>query len=537
MLQSLADYLKSIPGILTVIQPELRLAALALILLLLLLLAVLYSGAFNMMSKKARDEAISIILRYGFIGAGLVCFGTLAYGITTFKSEAAELNKSIPRLGPAAQPSGGSVIPIMPPAAIAALSDSLVMLSRQFGAPPGISDALAQLNAGNPTPAITILQSVASRQGDAAARADTLRQIGLLAFYKDTQIAVKAYQESLTLDPNSWHAWSQLAYLLAREGDHASATAAAQKAVSIGSSSQDANALAAGYAALGYIEASAGGADAAEALLEKARGNFLASGSKVEYAAATNNLARLNFSQGNFQTATQLYEEALRYDADADNKRGVAADYVGLAQVFIELRQFDKARDYLDKALAINESIDDLHQTALTLSALGTLYEDKGDLDAAKPYFVRALGLEKQLGNKLPQAYILGSLAKLARLTHNYDEAQTKYIEAIGIAKDVSPFAEAVQQRGIGTLYFEQKKSIAAIDAFRRAVEIDRDLKRKKYLALDLTSLGWVYGSLDQTAEACASWKEAEGILTTIAGAEQLLAAVQKAVADKHCNA
>ena len=323
--------------------------------------------------------------------------------------------------------------------------------------------------------------------------------------FKDTEVALESYQHSVELDPGSWEAWSQIAYLLERRGDHIAATEAAKKALAIGTSRHNENALAAGYSVLGTIEADAGRINAAKEFLEKARGYFLAAGSKAEYAKATNNLARLYFSDGNYDAARRYYDEALTFDNDASNERGAAADYEGIAEILFEQQEYEKALDYFKKSLAISENIDDRHQAALALSGMGRVYQDRGraDLDNAKAAFLRALELEQQLDNQLSQAYIIGSLANLERVRHDYGEAESRYLEAIRIAKEVSPFAEAVLQRGIGRVYLEHKNFNLALDSFRRALDIDRALKRPRYVALDQSWIGAVYSALQQQSYAC----------------------------------
>jgi tetratricopeptide (TPR) repeat protein len=561
MSESLVDLFKSIPDILKTIPSgqrvgalvlliflaivfgvfsygyvpsEQRLAVLTLIFFLVVLLAFLYSGALNLLSANAREIAILFIIRYGLIGTGVLCLGSISYSLITFRAEAHELTKSIINSNlSTTKDTNRTLRPILPPDGIEEISTKLLTLSRQPNPPPGIDDAKTQLNAGNPLPAIAILQEDARRQTDNLKRAAALRPAGLLAFYKDTQIAINIYQQLLELDPNSWEAWSQIAYLYERQGNHADAKAAAQKIIDIGNTTHDPKALGAGYAALGYIEASAGRADTAKEFLEKARGNFLAAGAKVEFAKATNNLAQVNFSQGDYETATRLYEEALSYDSAAKNQRGVASDYVGLAQVLTTLNQADKALDYLNKALVINQDIDDFHQQALTLAAIGTINLNAGNLDVAKMNFTSALKLEKSLGNLASQIFDTGVLAKIASLMNDFEGAESKYLEAIDMAKKGdSRFLEAVMQRGIGTLYSNQKKYPLAVAAFNRAIEIDHNLNQTKYQALDLKSLGWVFGQQDQKSEACSSWKQAQDLLRKIT-AETELESVQKAAADE----
>ena len=541
---SLVDALKAIPAILKLIPDTQTLPALTVLVVLVIVVAILRTDILKQLSQEQRDAAVMFIIRYVFVGAGMICIVSFTYAVVSIKSASAQLQNGITKPASTAEKTPGSPVPIVSSDAIAKLSDSLVLLSYRLNPPPGIEDALAQLKAGNAKPAIDILNNnILAEQKDKSSRAATLRQIGLLEFYKDTQASLATYQQSVLLDPDSWEAWGQIAYLLERSGDHAGAVSAAQKAVDIGTKAADIKALGLGYGALGYIEANAGRIDSARPLLEKARGYFLAAGSKPEYALATNNLARIDFSDGNFDEAIRYYEEALETDIQINNQRGIAADYAGLAQVYSERgresKQYDKALEYFAKSIAANESVGDPHQTAIALSGMANVYRNRrapGDLDKAKEACIRALALEKQIDNRSAQVVVLGDLAEIAQANQDFNEAEARYAEAIQTATTFKlPFLEGSSQRGLGTLYLDQKKLIPALDAFRRALQLDKDLKRQKWVALDQSWVGVTYDALEQKTEACASWKEAADIYEAI-GAGDSLDEVKQARADAGCS-
>jgi tetratricopeptide (TPR) repeat protein len=490
--------------------------------LLALMVLILRADILNVVSQQTREALIVFIVRYGFVGVGLICIASFAYGILSVRSEAAEIRTGINKQAAtaAAANSPGLLTPILPPEALENLSNSLVILSRQLNPPAGIEEALAQLKAGNAQPAIAVLNnSVLAAQKDNASRAATLRQIALLEFHSNTKVALATYQQAAALDPSSWEAWGQIAYLLERSSNHADATAAAQKAVDIGTRTHDMNALGMGYGALGYIAANAAHVDDARSYLDKARGNFLAAGSKLEYARVTTNLARLEFAQGNYDEATRYYQEALAIDTQFKNQRGIAADYSGLGAISLELGrrsdQYDEALDYFAKSAAANEGVGDPHQTALALSGSCGVYLDRrgpGDLDKASQACAQALKLEQQIDNRIPQVYITNLLAEIDGVKKDYAGAEAKYLEALRLAKTINPVSEAIAQRGLGMFYFGQTKFIPALDSFRRALEIDRELPQPKYVAVDQSWIGAVYNKLEQNADACKAWTEAAEI-------------------------
>ena len=221
---SLVDALKAIPAILKLIPDTQTLPALTVLVVLVIVVAILRTDILKQLSQEQRDAAVMFIIRYVFVGAGMICIVSFTYAVVSIKSASAQLQNGITKPASTAEKTPGSPVPIVSSDAIAKLSDSLVLLSYRLNPPPGIEDALAQLKAGNAKPAIDILNNnILAEQKDKSSRAPTLRQIGLLEFYKDTQASLATYQQSVLLDPDSWEAWGQIAYLLERSGDHAGA--------------------------------------------------------------------------------------------------------------------------------------------------------------------------------------------------------------------------------------------------------------------------------------------------------------------------
>jgi tetratricopeptide (TPR) repeat protein len=534
----IADTLKAFSDNLKLIQADERFAALAVMALLVIVVAILSTNVLKMVDRQTRQRLIMFIVRYVFVGTGAIIAISFSYAVFSKRLEATELsagyNKQVPSRSSTAVSSQAA------PPDTDAMVKSLLILKSQLHPPLGIDDALAQLKLGNTKPAIDVFNnSVLATQKDNASRAETFRHIGLLEFYRDTKASLAAYQQSVELDPGSWEAWSQIANLLQRTGDSAGATSAAQTVVRIGTETHDNNALGAGYAALGYVEASHGRKDQARPLLDKARGYFLAAESYLQYAAATNNLASVEFSEGHFEEAIRDYQEALSKDTQITNPRGIAADYAGLGQVYLGQEDFDKALEYFGKSVSANAGVGDTHQAALALSGQCSVYlarNDAGDLDKAKDACTKALLLERQIENRSPEVFILGRLAEIARANQDPDTALKTYGEAIEIAKTFNlAFLEGSMQRGIGVVYFEQKKLVPALDSFRRAAELDTALNRQNWLAYDKSWVGKTYTALDQKADACAPLKQAADIFKQF-GTEDEQDDAAHALADANCT-
>jgi tetratricopeptide (TPR) repeat protein len=513
-------------------------AALVVFALLAVLLAILKSDILQTVSSAARERLVTMIIRYGFALTSLVCLTTMAWAISGGISEKTEVKKGIEAPAESGSKPASTLSPIVPPGQLNDLAEQLVFLSRKLNAPAGITEALEKLKKGDAQLALVILQSMTAAQKNDADRAQALRRIGLLAFYKDTEISLESYRQSVALDPNSWEAWSQIAFLLERRGDFAGARSAIQRAFDIAKQLQDnMRALATANNVLGIIENDTGHSAEAREAFDKSRGLFLAAGAKIEYAQATNNLARVHYASGEYETATRYLKQALEVDVAESNQRGIAADYLGLGSIAREEESYDEAIDYLTKSASISEDIEDLRQQALALSELGWVYlkrQGPGDLDKPLPHFERALKLQQKLGNPSAIAFQFHSLGALALARKDYETAEARYADALKLT-NVSPVIEAAVQRGLGKAYLAQRKGLPAVDAFRRALQIDTSLKRNEYVALDQVVLGQAYQMLGQVSDGCTNWRSAEQFYADD-GRDEDLAQVRALIASAACQ-
>jgi tetratricopeptide (TPR) repeat protein len=526
--------------------------SLALMALLVVLALVLRTEMLSLIDRGTRAKLITFIVRYGFAGAGAIIVASFIPVSVGVRSVSAQVEKGIVRQEvPSQAPTSTKAVQQDPPAAVVssesteALARSLVLLSYRLNPPPGINQALDELKKGNQKPAIEILRNnILAAQTENVARAATLRKIGLLEFFKDTEASLATYRQAAELDPDNWEAWGQIANLLERTGNHADATDAAKKAIDIAQKSNDAMGLGIGYAALGYIAASQGDNSAAVAALQKARGYFLTSDAKQEYAQVINNLGRVNFAKRELDAAQRNFDEALQSNLEIKSARGVAADYIGLANVAQERgrekMEFGKALDYYEKAIAANDGVGDPHLAAMILSGKCMLYmsrNDDGDVAKARESCSSALNLEKQIDHRAAQVFIMGKLAEVERMDGQLDAAESKYLDAIGAAKAYNLQSQrATLYRGLGMLYHGREKWVPALDAFRSALEIDQtpSLQLQRYVPFDQSWIGTVYDAMGQRSDACSNWKAAADSFALVGDQDNLADA--KAEIEGKCN-
>lgn len=405
----------------------------------------------------------------------------------------------------------------LPRDAVRELAESLAALSDRSDPSAGIDTALQKLREGDPVPIL----SVVSAQTGAHQKSDTdtarwLRGLGLIQFYKDSRAALDIYQRSIQLDPESWIAWYQIARLRERLGVP-NAIDAVNRVVDLAKHTNNNDAFGSAYAALGLIAHDGGRFDEAVSNFQKSRGYFLISGARVEAASATNAIARSFYAKGNYSQASISYQDALSMDKAIGDHHAIAADYIGLADVLSrsEEKQYDQAIEYDKLALSESGTADDLYLTGLADFSIAKAYmvrQRSGDLELAEIAEQKALVADEKLGNLLGTSYDLGGFGNLAAMRGEYPQAENYYLQALKFAKSGAyKFVEAVQERGLGKVYWDEKKPIAALDAFRRAHELDSNSKQYAlYAAIDQEWIGDTYSSAGQNSEACAAWQDAK---------------------------
>jgi tetratricopeptide (TPR) repeat protein len=187
---------------------------------------------------------------------------------------------------------------------IQALTSAITALAQQRSqpdAPPGIEEALAQLQQGHTQPAETIFETVLARkaaEGHAANQqaAEAARHLGTLAFLHDTEKALTAYRRVVTLDLANGDGWNSLELLLYCIGHLDEAVNAFNQVRALGTKSGDQTLLARAYRNLGGVYWVRGDRTQAEAMHRQALQLDEALGYKTVWPVTTSTWAACNSS-------------------------------------------------------------------------------------------------------------------------------------------------------------------------------------------------------------------------------------------------
>jgi tetratricopeptide (TPR) repeat protein len=222
---------------------------------------------------------------------------------------------------------------------------ALAQQQRQPNTPPGIEDALAQLQQGHTAAAETIFETVLARkaaEGQAANQqaAAAARHLGALASLHDTAKALTAYRRAVALDPANAEGWNGLGHLLYRSGHRDEAIATYNHVRALGTISGDQSILAIAYGNLGVMYRSRGDLRQAEAMYHKA----LELSGSLDYKESTAitylNLGLIYEGWGNLTQAETMYHQALTRFQELGATSGIEAVRTSLERVRMQCLPF-----------------------------------------------------------------------------------------------------------------------------------------------------------------------------------------------------
>jgi tetratricopeptide (TPR) repeat protein len=196
------------------------------------------------------------------------------------------------------------------------------------GAAQEMRDALAKLAEGETIAAEEIFRQTLVRrkaEGLAANReaAEAARNLGALAFLRDTQAALVAYREAVTLDPENADGWNQLGRIFYRVGDLQYAEAAFRKGLVLAQVRSDRTLTARAYNNLGHVYQIRGQLDQAEAMYQQSLALAKELGHKEVMASNYNNLGNVYQSRGELDQAEAMYQQSLDLFTEIGARRKV----------------------------------------------------------------------------------------------------------------------------------------------------------------------------------------------------------------------
>lgn len=210
---------------------------------------------------------------------------------------------------------------------------------------------------------------------------------------------------------------------------------------------------------------------------------------------------------GNYQASMADADEALALvdtlDEDLHDVRAEALRARGLA--LSRMGYLQEAIEWLSQSLAVYRTLNDAQRMAMLRMELGLTYFRTGHYDQALIHYNEALECWRKTENTAQQANLLNNLGVLHHLRGDYEQANALLQEAL-VCADQSGYSrvKVAALAGIGDLYAELGAANAALDVFRQAHEIARQIDDQfllLYLGLARAGLARRRGELAQARE------------------------------------
>jgi tetratricopeptide (TPR) repeat protein len=305
-------------------------------------------------------------------------------------------------------------------------------------APVGLDKALTFLEQGRTEDAEAVFQAIAEQKSaDIQEAAEAYRNLGALAFFRDTEKALMSYRRATELDPDNAEGWSRLGSLLLRIGKLNEAEAAVEKIKALGERKNDQALLAIAYNQLGIIYSTRGKQKEAESVFKKslALNEFL--GYKEDIASNYSHLANVYYISGEIDRAGVYYKKALAINKALNRKEGIANVYSNLGNVCLKRMEPFMAEAMYKKSLSLNVELNDKVGMANNYSNLGNIYYIRGNLNKSDEMYQKSLLIDEAMDYKegMAKSYINLGLNNEAR--GKLDEAEDLYKKALVIFKDI----------------------------------------------------------------------------------------------------
>ena len=219
------------------------------------------------------------------------------------------------------------------------------------------------------------------------------------------------------------HLFAYQAELLNDSGHYEEASIAANSALRLPQTRQDAIGQALSYLQWGialYQQADYAASD--RKLLQALQIATEAKATQIQ-ADVHLSIARNRFYQGNYAEGQIRHEQAIAiYRANGDLVNELAA-YNSLARLSLFAGDYAKAQLYYERCLHEYRLIGNRPAIGLTLNNLGALANQLGNYPAAQKYFEESLLLRRMVGGRQSEALILANLALTCHQSHNNEQA------------------------------------------------------------------------------------------------------------------
>ena len=278
-------------------------------------------------------------------------------------------------------------------------------------------------------------------------------------------------------------AFNQLSKLYL-ESDSANSFSYARKALALGQSINDQEAIAMAFFNLGEAHYQYDEFKVALADYEKSLSLFKELKNDDKVGEVYNSMGLTHFFLGEYDLALEKQIEALKILEKTNDIDGLAHVYSNVGMVYSRLSNYRMSIANYRKASVLNFSINDLPGLAVNYNGIGVGYYDMGMLDSAKINYSIALDYFRKTDNQLRVAIGLNNIANIyVEEGDSLDKALNYYNQAFRIFEEQGNVRnQAFVMEGVGCAYREMGQYQQALNVFNEGLEIARTHRLGYYI-------------------------------------------------------
>jgi predicted ATPase/DNA-binding XRE family transcriptional regulator len=233
-------------------------------------------------------------------------------------------------------------------------------------------------------------------------------------------------------------------------------------------------------------------------------------------AAALNALAVYAADAGENERALALHAESLAIKRELGDLWGMSASLVNLGIVMRNLGRYREASDLYEQALALNRQLEDAANVALNLCNLGEMQITLGNYPRAEALLEEGVAVARDQENVWLLGFGLNNLSHALRYRGQPGRAREVALEGHALSERVGDRIERGNNLvGLGELARDAGELEQAESYYREALDIFREARNDRFVALGLNSLGLVAHLRGDVARALALHRESLALFRT----------------------
>ncbi|MDZ4664263.1 MAG: tetratricopeptide repeat protein [Bacteroidota bacterium] len=250
--------------------------------------------------------------------------------------------------------------------------------------------------------------------------------------------------------------------------------------------------------------------DKADALAEKLNKNVKES-DDLNYSEAQLNYGSMFLRKEKFNKAFEIFNKLQANSLSRNDKLGVAKAKYGLMRYYIEKNELTTAIEIGFEALREFEKLQDYYYTAATYGKIGAINYKLKNSEKAADYFKKSLEVSIKHGSKNNIAYAYNNLGNIySSSTKMYDIALEYYRRALNIRKELNHVREiAPILSNMGIIYSDKKEYNKAEQYYKESLELNLKYGKKRSICICYTNIGNVYFEQNDSKKADFYYREA----------------------------